>query len=542
VTVQLNPDQELAANFVEGPVVVIAGPGAGKTRVLTERYLRMRARGIPDRDILNLTFTNAASKEMLERVGLLNADEVFRTFHSFCLQLLKQERTYLPFPTCPAIIPVRGEQYLLMKDLLKTYQAIKSYHALNDLIGEWKAGNMSPEQVLEEQYTQGEGYFYALAYRDYELKQREQGWLDFDNLVKETVKLLEVNDGVRERNKRKYIAVDECQDTDITQFQLLRLLYSGNIFVVGDENQLIYEWRSAKRGNLSNFAKTFSGAKTLYLGQNYRSTGLLVKFLKSILPVDNGLASHLVSMRPEGVAPRFISYLTEDIEANEVLNDIYNRGIVDDAAILARTNRQLQLIQRRAMSRNIKAEILGKKNVWQENEVKHLIELTKEQITDPRPAATVMTSLIKEHNLVYRYGNTKGGMDKDPIENLNDIVRMAGRKSKSTGQPLTVLQFLDWLRKITHMRHTKTEPILTLATIHAAKGREFRYVYLVGCNQGTLPHKDGELNEEKRIFFVGASRAADELQISFSKNRSQFLNDFTNEIEFLGEEDGQIPN
>jgi ATP-dependent DNA helicase Rep len=537
VTVQLNPDQELAANFVEGDAVVIAGPGAGKTRVLVERYLRMRMRGIPDRDILNLTFTNAAATEMVERVGLLNSAEVFRTFHSFCLQLLKQERTYLPFPTCPAIIPVRGEQYLLMKDLLKTYQGIRSYHALNDLIGEWKAGNMSPEQVLEEQYTQGEGYFYALAYRDYETKQREQGWLDFDNLVKETVKLLEANDGVRERNKRKYIAVDECQDTDITQFQLLRLLYGGNIFVVGDENQLIYEWRSAKRGNLSNFAKTFSGAKTLYLGQNYRSTGLLVKFLKSILPVDNGLASHLVSMRPEGVAPRFISYMTEDIEANEVLNDIYNRGIVDDAAILARTNRQLQLIQRRAMSRNIKAEILGKKNVWQENEVKHLIELTKEQITDPRPAATVMTSLIKEHNLVYRYGNTKGGMDKDPIENLNDIVRMAGRKSKSTGQPLTIVQFLEWLRKITHMRHTKTEPILTLSTVHQAKGREWKYVYVVGANQGTMPHKDGELLEEHRIFFVACSRAADELQISFNKNRSQFLNDFVEDIEVFGEED-----
>jgi superfamily I DNA/RNA helicase len=535
---QLNEAQERAANSINGDTVVISGPGSGKTRVLVERYLRMRMRGIPDRDILNLTFTNAAATEMVERVGLLNSAEVFRTFHSFCLQLLKQERTYLPFPTCPAIIPVRGEQYLLMKDLLKAYQAIKSYHALNDLIGEWKAGNMSPEQVLEEQYTQGEGYFYALAYRDYEAKQREQGWLDFDNLVKETVKLLEANDGVRERNKRKYIAVDECQDTDTTQFTLLRLLYSGNIFVVGDENQLIYEWRSAQAGNLSNFARTFPGAKTLYLGQNYRSTQRLVDFFKRIIPVDNGLASHLVSMRSEGVAPRFISYLTEDEEANEVLNDINDRGIVEESAILARTNRQLQLIQRRAMSRNIKAEILGKKNVWQENEVKHLIELTKEQIMDPRPAAVLMTSLIKEHNLVYRYGNTKGGMDKDPIENLNDIVRMAGRKSKSTGQPLTIVQFLEWLRKITHMRHTKTEPILTLSTVHQAKGREWKYVYVVGANQGTMPHRDGELLEEHRIFFVACSRAADELQISFNKNRSQFLNDFVEDIEVFGEDDG----
>jgi superfamily I DNA/RNA helicase len=357
--------------------------------------------------------------------------------------------------------------------------------------------------------------------------------------MKETVKLLESNDELRIRNKRKYIAVDECQDTDITQFRLLQLLYGGNIFVVGDENQLIYEWRSAQRGNLSNFAQTFPGAKTLYLGRNYRSTQRLVEFFKSILPVDNGLASHMISDRPEGDPVRFIRYSGEDEEANEVLNDIVDRDIVDESAILARTNRQLQLIQRRAMSRNIKAEILGKKNVWQENEVKHLVDLTKERIMDPRPAATVMKDLIHEHNLVYRYTNTKNkGLDKDPIENLNDIVRMAGRKHKETGQPLTVLQFLDWLRRITHMRRTKTEPILTLSTVHQAKGREWKHVFVVGCNQDVMPHKDGELLEEHRIFFVACSRAADELQISFSKNRSQFLNDFVQEIETFGEEDG----
>jgi superfamily I DNA/RNA helicase/intein/homing endonuclease len=777
------------------------------TRVLVERYLRMRTRGIPDRDILNLTFTNAAATEMVERVGLLNAEKVFRTFHSFCLDLLKKERQYLPFKTIDTVIPVRGEQYMLMKDLLKSYPPITSYHGLADRIGEWKAENISPERALLETHSAGMEYFYALAYRDYEKKMREQGWLDFDSLVKEAVALLETNEAVRERAKRKYIAVDECQDTDTTQFRLLQLLYNGNIFVVGDENQCqppgtlvdvlvsprrgrieshvekvaieelsetndklvswdphgkrirlgagrrfrravrhydgnlleiqsngnttrvtpnhflwvkfnrealkkkthfvylmwrkdlgyrvgtstlrtacgsnqishrgyqeqadrmwildvvksgkeartreeiyslkyqipervfqdpdakrifssvssygglrllqdkglefdhplvswdkkekgltkfhgyfktaatnileglmdlpteenyksavvskvskvdyhgpvyslevekdhtyiadgipvgncIYEWRSAQAGNLSNFARTFPGAKTLYLGTNYRSTQALVEFFKAILPVDNGLASHMKSARQPGESPSFIKYWGEDEEANEILNDIADRGITDDTAILARTNRQLQLVQRRAMSRNMRAEILGKRNVWQENEVKHLIDLTKEQIIDPRPAAIVMQELIKEHNLVHRYHNTKANpMEKDPVENLNDFVRLAGRKNKATGEPLTVPEFLEWLRKITHARRKKDAPILTLATIHAAKGREWRYVYLVGCNQGILPHKDGELNEERRIFFVGCSRAADELQISFTENHSQFLNDFREEIE-----------
>lgn len=535
----LNPEQQLCVDSVDGDFVTIAGPGAGKTRVLVERYVKMRERGIPDSDILNLTFTSAAAKNMVERVSqYLDASQVFRTFHSFCLDLLKQERAHIPFKTCPTIIPVRGEQFLLMKDLLKVYPIITSYRALADRISEWKAGNVSTDQALEEEFSTGVGYFYALAYRDYEIECRKEGWLDFDSLVKETVKLLEENDEVRRRNTRRYIAVDECQDTDTTQFQLLRLLYNGNIFVVGDENQLIYEWRSAQRGNLSNFARTFAGAKTLYLGRNYRSTERIVDFLKSILPVDNGLASHMVSMRPAGEPVRYINYGGEDEEANEVLSSIVIRGIVDESAVLARTNRQLQLIQRRAMSRNIKAEILGKKNVWQENEVKHLIDLTKEKIADLRPAAVVMADLIREHNLVYRYTNTKGNpSDKDPIENLNDIVRMSGRKSKETGQPLTVPQFLEWLRKITYMRRTKTEPILTLSTVHQAKGREWAHVFVVGCNQGTMPHRDGELLEEHRIFFVACSRAADGLQISYTKNRSQFLNEFADEIETFGEDD-----
>jgi len=167
VTIALNSEQQAGVEAVNGNYVMIAGPGSGKTRVLVERYLRMRMRGIPDRDILNLTFTNAAATEMAERVGLLNATEVFRTFHSFCLELLKKEREYLSFDTVPSIIPIRGEQFALMKDLLKTYHTITSYKSLADHISEWKCANISPDQALEQAYNEDMEYFYALAYRDY---------------------------------------------------------------------------------------------------------------------------------------------------------------------------------------------------------------------------------------------------------------------------------------------------------------------------------------------------------------------------------------
>lgn len=551
MSVELNPEQLAGVEAVDGDYVMIAGPGSGKTRVLVQRYIKMRMRGIPDSDILNLTFTNAAAEEMAERVGLMNSKEVFRTFHSFCLEVLKRERQYLPFRTIDTIIPVRGEKFGLMKELTQTYHGI-TYKTLDEALTEWKAQKISPAQILREILDAAEdtkslaynvGYNLAMAYRDYESKQREQGWLDFDNLVIEAVALLEKNDAVRNRHKKKYIAVDECQDTDTTQFRLLQLLYAGNIFAVGDENQLIYEWRSAQSGNLTDFGKVFKGAKTLFLGTNYRSTQELVNFIRRITPVDNGLASHMQSARELGTPPRFIRYWNDDQEANEVLNTVTTRGIQNEAAILARTNRQLQMIQRRAMSRNIKCSILGKKNVWQENEVKHLIDLMKENQSDSRPAVEVMKWLIDSHRMIQRYQNTKKNTEKDPIENLNDITRMAGRKSRSTGQPLTVKEFLEWLRRITHMRPTKTEPILTLSTVHQAKGREWKYVFVVGANQGMMPHQNGDLPEERRIFFVACSRAADELQISYSENRSQFLNDFEEEVEIFGEDDGdELPS
>ena len=197
MTVTLNLEQQAGVSAVDGDFVMIAGPGSGKTRVLVERYLKMRASGIPDRDILNLTFTNAAATEMVERVGLLNSSDVFRTFHSFALDLMKREREHIPFETCPTIIPVHGEQFMLMKDLLKIYPALKSYNALSECITKWKAENVSPDEAMDLEYNNGVGYFYAMAYRDYEIKCREQGWLDFDSLMKETVKLLEANDDVR---------------------------------------------------------------------------------------------------------------------------------------------------------------------------------------------------------------------------------------------------------------------------------------------------------------------------------------------------------
>jgi superfamily I DNA/RNA helicase len=513
----LNSEQQACVDAVRGVYVVIAGPGSGKTTTLIQRYLAMLMSGINMNDILNLTFTNAAASEMVKRVGITDAEKVFRTFHSFAIDVLKKEREHLPFKLCDTVIPVATEDYKLLFDLVKAFPAIKNFRTLKEKISVWKRENVEPEQAIEEAQHRGIEYFYALAYQEYEIRCREQGWLDFDDCIREVVRLLETNDAVRARWKRKYISVDECQDTDIVQFRLLQLIFDGNIFVVGDENQLIYEWRSAQSGNLSNFAQKFPGAKTLYLGRNYRSTGKLVEFFKEIIPVDNGLASHMITENEHGVHPVVTEYEDDVQEAHAVLAKIVNPL---NTVIIARTNRQLFIFQKICTLRGIKYKILGKKDFWEQNEVKKLLQLAKDS-NDVRPATVVLADLIQRHNLIQIYRHAGNPMESDPVENLNDIVKMSAGKG-------TVQEFLTRLRKLTYARRSVKG--LTLSTVHQAKGREYEHVFLIGVNQGKMPHSEGELNEEKRIFFVACSRAAKMLDISFYRSRSMFLNNYVDRI------------
>ena len=516
--VELNEQQKDITKAVDGVYVVIAGPGSGKTKTLLERHIRMLMAGIQQKDILNLTFTSAAAAEMVKRVGLIKAESVFRTFHSFALELIKREREFLPFKLNDLVIPVKGEDYQLLFDLTREYE-FEDFRTLKDKLSEWKRSNIEPEQAIKRfESVGGESLRLAQAYQDYEQRSREQGWLDFDSLMREAVKLLETNEDVRKRNQKKYIAVDECQDTDITQFRFLQALFNGNILAVGDENQLIYEWRSAQPGNLSNFSRSFLGAKTLYLGKNYRSTGALVRFIRENLPVDNGLASHMVTDNAEGVEPTFTHYPDPDTETRQVLSKITDP---ENTVIIARTNRQLFEVQRIAASRGIKYRNLGKRDFWDQNEVKSLLTHAKDHITEPSAAATLASIATSLH---YRYRNS-GDYDSDPIENLNRVVQLAQTKGG------TVAEFLTYINKLTHARKSRKERDLTLATVHQIKGQEAKHVFIIGAEQGKMPHKQGELAEERRIWFVAISRAAEDLHISWSGPRSMFLNNYANKIE-----------
>src|SRR6266566_285989 len=506
-------DQLVCINAVEGIYVVVAGPGSGKTATLLQRHVNMLLHGIQQKDTLNLTFTHEAAEEMVKRIGFMDAASIFRTFHSYSLELLRKERAFLPFKVTDDVLPFSGEDYQLLFDLVKTYRAgVKSFRTLKEHIEAWKCSDVSPERAIDE--SLGLERYYGMAYRNYERRCREQGWLDFDSLMRETVSLLESNDDVRKRWQKEYIAVDECQDTNVLQFRLLQLLFKKNIFVVGDENQLVYEWRNAQAGNLSNFERHFPGAIKLFLGQNYRSTGAIVEFLLRILPVDNGLSSHMMTTNPYGVQPEIIRYEDELEEAHQTLTKITEPG---KTAILARTNRQLFTYQKILALEGKKYHILGKKDFWQQNEVQALLRLAKNDIS-LRPAHQVLSDIIERERFLEKYRYAQNPMESSPVENLNDIVKMASGKG-------SVSEFLNYLRRLTHARKGKSGEAVTLATVHQAKGHEWDYVYVIGVNQKKMPHQDGKLPEEKRIFYVAASRPAKELHFSYTCQRSQFWPD-----------------
>jgi len=518
----LNEEQQVVVRAIKGVYVVVAGPGSGKTTVSIQRFKNMLMEGIQERDILNLTFTSAAAEEMVRRTGLLNADKVFRTFHSWALDFAKKERSNFPFTLCDTVIPVRGEDYKLLFDLCHKH-GIWDYEDLQGSISAWKRTNIDTEAALREaiKYRTKRGkrrqvslVSIANAYADYEIQCREQGWIDFDSLMQETVALLESNDVVRARHQRKYIGVDEAQDTDVVQYKLLQLLFGGNIFVVGDENQLIYEWRSAQPGSLTNFERMFPGAQKLYLGENFRSTGELVKFFREILPVDNGIASHMVTHNEGGIQPSFVKFYDDFTEAHWVLERVCDPA---RTAILARTNRQLFTFQRVCAAKGIKYNFLGKKDFWDQKEVKTALGHAKEVEDDGRQAHEVLAEIIERHGLVDYFSQREASDDSDPVNNLNGLVQIAVGKG-------TIKEFLNYIRKLTYARRdVKNVKTLTLATVHQAKGREWDNVFVVGANQGKMPHIEGDLAEERRIFFVACSRAGKSLTITFNEEPSEFI-------------------
>jgi len=590
----LNPEQHEAVRFREGVAVVMSGPGSGKTRTTVERVRSILDEGCPGDQVLALTFTREAAEEMSRRAKLLGDQKIFRTFHSFCLEVIHREASKLPFTLLHAP-PEPGQQRKLLGTLCRSNKL--DFKKLTSYISAMKRKGATFDEAMEAARG-AEGLHLAMAYKQYETRCRQEGWLDFDSMLIESVRLLSTNEEVRARWQFKYVLVDEAQDTDDIQWKLVQLISErhGNVFAVGDEEQLIYEWRGAEANGLSKFQGRFPGCRVIYLFRNYRSTEEIVAFCKKLAPKESELISRMVSERGPGPAPRVVRYASDSDEASKTLSSISEP---EHSAVLVRTNRQLARFENACIDRGIKYNLLGKSGFWTQPEVRYLLaylqasefpsdaavktiiqspfretkylkkkdliaaleakaksekeslgkaetflhSMTTPEILNqfedhqrdnikrtaqfirsfrhsgPAPANIILQDILDRADVrVYYETEEEGDGDNDAIENINELYKVSARFGNARA-------FLDHARKAIAASRKSKQPRLALSTVHQAKGKEWDHVFVAGVNQDVLPHKRGEIMEERRIFYVACTRAARTLTVSFFGVPSVFLKD-----------------
>jgi len=485
-----------------GARVIIAGPGTGKTKTMVALFNELREAGVPAANIRAVTFSKEAATTIEKRAGIKG---VFSTFHS------------LGYEICSSVIrkPVEPElRYRLMCQLCRKWGL--QYKDLDQFISQMRHANVSPAAAVESGKW---GYAPSRAYAEYEKDRLAAGWMDFESMLCDAVAYLEDPQN-RARWQFEYLIVDEAQDTDDLQWRMMQLLSEkhGNITVVGDPNQAIYTWRGASPENLTNFEKWFPGGRYFYLGRNYRSTQNVVKFVRENLPSDcpPALREAMVPARAEVGAPVGIKmFWGEDEEAEDALTKAQADPL--NSIIIARTNRQLGVLERLCNEHSIRYHLLGKSGFWKQGEIRKVVEALKTYTALPLAAAlNLAIPAVEKHYAV----DDRTDLDNYALGNLASLKNQA-LKFQSTSE------FVVWANKMMHRRNGAKG--VTFATVHAAKGGEWKNVFLIGARADVMPHAKGDPREEARIYLVAISRAIDRLRISFAGTPSPYLRRYLTE-------------
>ncbi len=624
----LNDKQYEAVINTEGPCLVIAGAGSGKTKVLTHKiaYL-IGEKGIHPWDILSITFTNKAANEMKERiaalVGDLAKDIWMGTFHSICVRILRKFIDRIGFDTSFIIFDTSDQRTLIkgcLKDLSIDDKLFNDRSVLSEI------SNAKNEMLEPEQYQVRANGDYrkekvASIYNLYQKRLKENNAIDFDDIINYTIKILMENPDVLEyySNKFKYVLVDEYQDTNKAQFTLVTILASknGNITVVGDNDQGIYSFRGADISNILNFEKDFPGTKIIKLEQNYRCTGNILKAANSVIKNNEvKYKKELWTQNEEGALPKIYqaqneydegSYIVEQIE--HLRREEYYK--YSDFAILYRMNTQSRAIEDILRRENIPYKIIGGLKFYERKEIKDIIAYLrliqnsndnlslKRIINEPKRGIgktsldkieqiansqeTSMYEVLKNAeqyglNRVYlnsrefincmeelkqkkdeltiseiikltlkKSGYTKALENENTqeaenrIENLNEFLTVAIEFEEEEAEN-GLSQFLEGITLSSDIDELEeNEEYVTLMTLHSAKGLEFPVVFLIGMEEGIFPGyksigEPKELEEERRLCYVGITRAKENLFLTCSKQRTVFGSTSYNPISrFLNE-------
>jgi DNA helicase-2/ATP-dependent DNA helicase PcrA len=622
----LNEPQRAAVSVLSGPLLVLAGAGTGKTRVITYRMANLIAHGVRAERILSVTFTNKAAKEMRERVmKLLGGGRgmprpVVSTFHAWCVRVLREEITALGYPK-EFVIYDRGDQESAARTALRDIRIADTAMKPSDLlnrISRWKMMGISENEASS--HVEADFDFLAsMAYRRYQKQLRACGAVDFDDLLLLTVKLFTEFPEILQKQQSKFdhVQIDEYQDTNGVQFQLIERLVAGhhNLCVVGDDDQSIYGWRGAEIEHIINFASHFPGTKTIRLENNYRCTD-------EILGCANRLVRHnrhrhdktLIAHKKGGSPIRVLTYDDETAEAENVVLEIgyliSELGVKPkQVAILFRTNEQPRVFEQELRRLKVPYVLVGGQSFFDRREIRDLlgylkaIASPKDEISllriintptrgigattvekmiqlavrkgssfwdilpeaqaagivpaktmaslrafqslldryavqmkeSPRQLAEITRRLLKEidyeSEIVKQY---KEQVQQDVRKNvLEEFVNSIGQYVEKETEP-TLSGFLESTALMDREEQSDKDEQLSdnsvrLMTLHSAKGLEFPRVYLVGMEEGILPHKrsiesglEKDIAEERRLAYVGVTRAMDHLTLTRAASRMKW--------------------
>ncbi|MBY7901863.1 DNA helicase Rep [Vibrio fluvialis] len=619
---KLNPRQDEAVKYVSGPCLVLAGAGSGKTRVITNKiaYLVQQC-GYKARNIAAVTFTNKAAREMKERVGqtLGKAESrglMVSTFHTLGLNIIRREYKQLGLKAGFSLFDDQDQLALLKELTEKQLDGDKDLlRQLTSTISNWKNDMLSPDQAKAQALGEQQQLF-AFCYEMYQKQMQAYNALDFDDLILMPVLLLRANEEVRQRwrNRIRYLLVDEYQDTNSSQYELVKLLVGerGRLTVVGDDDQSIYSWRGAKPQNLVLLGQDFPNLRLIKLEQNYRSTSRILR-AANILIANNPHVydKSLFSEIPDGEKLKVILANNEDHEAEKVTAEIIahkflNRTEYRDYAILYRGNHQSRLIEKSLMQNRVPYKLSGGTSFFARAEIKDIMAYLRVLVNpdDDNAFLRIVNTPRREIGPVTleklgSYANMRGkslfecsfelGLEQHlsgrGLENLRRFTQwlVAIADNAERGNTVDALRSLvrdinyeDWLyetsssAKAAEMRMKNVSDLYSwivsdlegdnydqeektlkevvqrltlrdmmergeedddsdavqLMTLHASKGLEFPYVYLIGAEEGILPHQtsidEDNVEEERRLMYVGITRAQRELTFIMCKERRQF--------------------
>ena len=600
----LNKEQIEAVKTIDGPVLVMAGAGSGKTKVLTTRIAYLIEEGIPSYNILAITFTNKAAAEMRDRVSNLIGDvsSFIGTFHSLGVRIIRENHDILGLPNNFTIIDSDDTNTIIKKLLKEMNLDSKQYSPsyVRNRISFIK-NQMLTDGELDRLFNTPMDKVVVEVYHRYNNKLKTSASVDFDDLLLLPVNLFKERKDILEyyQDKYRYILIDEYQDTNPVQYKLSVMLSNKykNIFVVGDMNQSIYAFRQADFRNISNFEKDFKGAKVIKLEHNYRSTN-------NILSAANEVIKHnterkdlkLFSDNGDGVKIKYMRAYDEKHEIALVIDEIkhlLSEGYKnEDIAILYRTNAQSRAIEDVFLAKGIPYKVFGSYYFYNRKEIKDLISYLrliynphdeislrrvintpkrgigesaiaaieerakqqnismfdaletrkelefKEIIEDliKRSESLSLTELIDE--VLERSGmkkeleSSKALEDEIRLENLMEVKSITASFEERTGSA-NLGDFLEEVSLIADIsNHTEDGDVVTLMTLHSAKGLEFPVVFLVGMEEGLFPHNmslmENNLEEERRLCYVGITRAKERLYLTNAKRRMLYGKDNMN--------------